>query len=239
MIDESGYMFTWPGEPLNLGKYIELNDHRLKINAICDAPPTFLTFPILYVSYNRAMEIIPPERNRLSFVLVKAAPGVKLQALKASIQAATGLQALTQHEFAWRSIDYYLERTGIPINFGITILLGLIIGGAITAQTFYIFIVENLQQFAAMKAVGVTNSQLLGMVLTQAGIVGTLGYALGIGLTAAFFTITSNQPALKGFHLLPQVMGAIALIITSIILFSILFSLRKVFKLDPAIVFRG
>ncbi len=175
----------------------------------------------------------------MSFVLVKAAPGEDLQILKKRINATTGLQALTQHEFAWRSINYILERTGIPINFGITIVLGIIIGAAITAQTFYIFIVENLKQFAAMKAVGVTNYQLLKIVLTQAAIVGFTGYGLGIGFTALFFKLSADAPALKGFVLHWQVVAGTGVVITFIILFSILFSLRKVFKLDPAIVFRG
>jgi putative ABC transport system permease protein len=209
------------------------------VNAICDANPTFFTFPIVYVSYNTALEILPPTRKRLPFILVKAEQGSDLQEVKKRIMQKTGLQALTQSEFAWRSISYILERTGIPINFGITIMLGIIIGAAITAQTFYIFIVENLKQFAAMKAVGVTNFQLLKIVLIQAGLVGMTGYGLGIGFTALFFKLTADSPALKGFVLHWQVVIGTALVIAVIILFSIFFSLRKVFKLDPAIVFRG
>lgn len=239
MIDAAGYAFTWPEQPLQLGKQIELNDNRLIVNAICDVEPTFFTFPIMYVSYNTAMEVTPPLRNKLPFVLVKAKQGEDLQVLKQKITEQTGLQALTRNEFAWRSINYILERTGIPINFGITIVLGIIIGAAITAQTFYIFVVENLRQFAAMKAVGVTNAQLLQIVLTQAGIVGATGYGLGIGFTALFFKITADAPALKGFVLHWQVVAGTGAVITVIILFSILFSLRKVFTLDPAIVFRG
>ena len=239
MIDSNGYAFTWPGQKQILGKEVELNDNRLVINAICDANPTFFTFPILYMSYETAMAVTPPMRNKMSFVLVKAQPGQDLQELKKQINAHTGLQALTQNEFAWRSINYILERTGIPINFGITIVLGIIIGAAITAQTFYIFVVENLKQFAAMKAVGVTNYQLLKIVLTQAAIVGFTGYGLGIGFTALFFKASANTPALKGFVLHWQVVVGTGGVISVIILFSILFSLRKVFKLDPAIVFRG
>ncbi len=239
MMDRNGFFFTWPGQPLHLGKAIELNDHRLIVNAICDVMPTFFTFPIMYVSYQTALEITPPARNKLPFILVKAASGENLQELKQRISQQTGLQALTQNEFAWRSINYILERTGIPINFGITIVLGIIIGAAITAQTFYIFVVENLRQFAAMKAIGVTNGQLLRMVLTQAGLVGLTGYGLGIGLTALFFKASADVPALKGFVLHWQVVLGTAGVITVIIIFSILFSLRKVFKLDPAIVFRG
>lgn len=113
------------------------------------------------------------------------------------------------------------------------------IGGAITAQTFYIFVIENLKQFAAMKAIGVTNGQLLGMVLTQAALVAAIGYSLGIGLTAMFFKATANAPALSGFMLHWQVMAGTAAIIFVIIMVSIVFSLRRVFTLDPAIVFRG
>lgn len=238
MIDKNGFIFTWPKQPLKIGKQIELNDNRLTINAICDVLPTFFTFPIVYVTYRKALEITPQIRKRMPFVLVKAKKGNDLPGLARRIEKQTGLQALTQDEFAWRSIRYLLERTGIPINFGLTILLGLIVGGAITAQTFYIFVVENLRQFATMKAIGVTNRQLLTAVLIQASIIGSTGYFLGMGLTALFVKFTSNTPALKGFVLHWEVLLGVAILMTIIITISILFSLRKVFKLDPAIVFR-
>ncbi|MFZ4762471.1 MAG: ABC transporter permease [Alphaproteobacteria bacterium] len=239
VMDRNGYIFTWPGQEIKTGKEIELNDHRLIIDAICSASPTFLTFPTMYVSYETAKEITPPQRNKMSFVLVKAAKGVKPEKLAETIHQETGLQALTREQFAWRSINYILERTGIPINFGITVFLGMLIGGAITAQTFYIFIIENLRQFAAMKAIGVTNGQIFSMVLIQAAIVTVIGYSLGIGLTAFFFEATANAPALKGFLLHWQIMAGTAVIIAAIIFLSIVFSLRRVFSLDPAIVFRG
>ena len=239
MIDKNGYIFTWPKQELKIGRQIELNDNRLVVNAICDVMPTFFTFPIMYVSYNTAMDITPPTRNKMPFVLVKARKGQNIDELKKRIADQTHLQALTQDEFAWRSIHYILERTGIPINFGITVFLGILIGGAITAQTFYIFVIENLKQFAAMKAIGVTNRQLLRMVLLQAAVVGGIGYSLGIGLTAFFFKATANAPALKGFVLHWQVMAGTFVVISLIILVSIIFSLRRVFTLDPAIVFRG
>lgn len=239
MMDINGYYFTWPGQKLELGRTIELNDRRLIINAICETNPTFFTFPIMYVSYKKAIELLPPQRNKLPFILVKAKQGEDIQALKKRIETQTGLQALTNNEFAWRSINYILQRTGIPINFGITIVLGAIIGAAITAQTFYIFVVENLKQFAAMKAVGFNNQQLFKLVLTQAVVVGLIGYGIGIGFTAVFFKATAHLPALKGFVLLWQVMAGSFVAIFIIILISIIFSLRKVFRLDPAIVFRG
>ncbi len=239
MVDLNGYHNMWPGKKLELNKHVELNDNRLIINAICDAPPTFATQPIIYVSYNSSIGITPQQRTRMSFVLVKAKPGVDIEQLKKRISDRTGLQALTQNEFAWRSINWVLKNTAVPINFGITILMSVIIGVAITAQTFYIFVVENLKQFATMKAVGVTNRQLLSLVLTQAFIVGMVGFGIGIGFTSLYFRLTANTPAFRAFTLHWQVFVGSFVVIALIILFSILISIRKVFSLDPAIVFRG
>ena len=58
-------------------------------------------------------------------------------------------------------------------------------------QTFYIFVLENLRQFGALKAMGVANLTILRMVLLQAMVVAGIGYAIGIGLCAGFFEITS------------------------------------------------
>ncbi|ESQ88953.1 ABC transporter permease [Asticcacaulis sp. AC460] len=239
VIDRNGFLFVWPKGDFATAKPLELNDNRLNVRGVCNTQPTFLTFPILYVTYDAAMEMTPPQRNKLPFILVKGRAGQSAEDLAKRISDQTGLQALTTSQFQWRSINYYLERTGIPINFGITIMLGAIIGAAITAQTFYIFVVENLKQFAAMKAVGVTNGQLLRIVLTQAGLVGVIGYGLGIGFTALFFFVTKEAPALQGFRLYGEIMAGTAVAIAVIILASILFSLGKVFRLDPAVVFRG
>ena len=86
----------------------------------------------------------------------------------------------------WKTINYYLKYTGIPINFGITALLGFLVGTAIAGQTFYNFTLENLKQFGALKAMGATNGRIVGMILLQATVVGLLGYGIGVGLAALF-----------------------------------------------------
>ena len=143
----------------------------------------------------------------MSFIVAKAQPGVAPDQLAKDISKQTRLQALTSHDFQWRSINHYLTRTGIPINFGITVALGFIVGAAIAGQTFYIFVLENLRQFGALKAIGTTNGQIAGMVLLQAAMVGFIGFGLGIGLAASFFYSTADVPALRDFNLPWQVMA--------------------------------
>src|SRR5262249_60759549 len=108
------------------------------------------------------------------------------------IHAQTGRLALTRQQFFWKTIFYFLGSTGIPVNFGITIALGFIIGVAIAGQTFYLFTVENLKQFGSLKAMGLSNLRVVGMILLQALVVGAIGYGVGMGLTAAFFESTKD-----------------------------------------------
>ena len=67
----------------------------------------------------------------MSFILAQGEPGVPTEEVCDRIQDRTGLMALSQSGFMWRTITYYMKRTGIPVNFGITVLLGFIIGAAI------------------------------------------------------------------------------------------------------------
>lgn len=175
----------------------------------------------------------------MSFILAKTQAHLGPHELSKRIQAQTQLQAMPSREFEWRSVKHYLTRTGIPVNFGITVILGFIVGAAIVGQTFYIFVLENIRQFGALKAIGVTNRQILRMVSLQALVVALIGYGIGIGLCALFFYVTKDAPALKGFRLHWEValgtFGAVMLIILT----SSMASIRRALTIDPAIVFRG
>ena len=81
---------------------------------------------------------------------------------------------------------YYARYTGIVVNFGVAILLGFIIGIAIAGQTFFNFTFDNLPYFGTFKAMGATNQLLTKMIITQALIVGAIGWGIGIGAAALF-----------------------------------------------------
>jgi putative ABC transport system permease protein len=138
------------------------------------------------------------------------------------------------------TISYYLRRTGIPINFGTTVMLGFIIGAAIAGQTFYLFTLGNLKQFGALKAMGTKNVRLIGMVLVQGLFVGAIGYGLGLGATTLIeyimrLRMTTIPPAnFMAWQIPVGTAVAVALIVAG----STLFSLRRVLVLEPASVFK-
>ena len=75
IMDENGYKYLWPHEPLRIGRLLEMNDHRAVLVGICRSSRTFQTFPILYTRYSLALEFIPQERRVMPFVLGGADAG--------------------------------------------------------------------------------------------------------------------------------------------------------------------
>jgi putative ABC transport system permease protein len=231
---------TQPGAkpiPLKVGDTLEINDHRAVVVGICKVTRTFQSQPVIYTTYSRATSFAPRERKLLSFVLVKAATGEAPKALTERIRKNTGLAAYTAQEFKDLSYRYYAKNTGIPINFGIAVALGFVIGCAIAGQTFYNFTLENLRYFGTLKAMGATNGILLRMILLQALMVGALGYGLGVGGASLFGYVLGGTEL--SFRLTKDLLFLSAGAIMVIIIFSALISIRKVMRLEPAIVFKG
>jgi putative ABC transport system permease protein len=243
VIDRVGALFIWGGDKDRpeqfLGRVLELADRRATVVGVAEAGAPFTTFPVAYARYSEALRFAPPPRKPLSYILVRAKPGEDPATLATRITEQTGLKALTWQDWAWQTIRYYLTRTGIPVNFGITVALGFIVGAAVVGQTFYIFVLENLRQFGALKAMGVSNPTLLAMVLAQAGTVAAIGFGIGIGMAATFFEVTTRiNVDLRGFFLPWQMAAITGAAVVVIIVIASAASIRKALTLDPAMVFR-
>jgi putative ABC transport system permease protein len=239
VVDANTAYLIWPDNPSPVGEVAEINDNRVAVRALTSSLPNFTGLPTVYMKYTDAISITPPQRNKLSFVLVGAAAGVDPGELATRINEETGLKALTRDDFAKAGTQFIIENTGIPISFGAAIGLGVLVAIVITALTLAMFVAENLKNFGALKAIGVTNNQLLLMVLSQALLVGFIGYGLGIGGTAAFLYFGQADPSLRGFRALGEIVAGTGALIAVIVVGAALVSVQKVLRMDPAVVFRG
>ena len=238
IIDDVGItnMFANGEDPI--GQRLELNDQRAVIRAVADSIPSFTSQVVLYTNYSQALNYVPGTRNRLSFVLAGANDDISAEALAARIEEQTGLRARTRDEFARDGIDFIIENTGIPLNFGITVALGFIVGVAIVGLTFSLFIRDNIKQFGALKAIGVTNKAIRKMVAAQAALVGLIGYGFGVLGTVGFIHAFSGVPTFKGFYIPLQIPLLSLMAVTIILALTGWIALRNVLKTEPAAVFR-
>ena len=222
---------------MKVGTVFELNDKLARVVAIAKTQKTFTNIPVVYTTYDRALRYVPRERRTLSYVLAKSKDGEPIDEVIQRIRRQTGLGAFTADAFGWKTIGWVLKNTGIGINFGTTIFLGFVVGMAIAGQTFYLFTVENLRQFGALKAMGSSTTTLARMILLQAFTVGITGYGIGIGLATIFGLLTAQEgqlPFLETWPLLLFVFVALLMICS----LSALISIIKLARLEPAIVFR-
>lgn len=229
----------WPDEPLRTGKVLEMNDCRAVVVGVYRASQTWMTQPVVYTRFSQAVFFVPAVRRLMPFVLAKCKPGQPVLEVAHRIHAQTGLKALSKQEFMNLTMMYYLQHTGIPINIGTTVILGFLVGCAIAGQTFYLFTVENLKQFGTLKAMGMSDRRLVGMILTQAMLVGGIGYGMGVGLATLYGIVAQRSMPLLAFFLSWQVVVGTGVAVLLISLISSVVSIHRVLVLEPAIVFQG
>ncbi len=234
---EATRKLSTPERALRLGDELELNEQRAVVSGFVRITPSFDTVPTLYTTYERAIALAPPERKPLTFILVKAADGVDPSALARRIERETGLGARTAPEFSRSTVAYIFGATGIAQNFGLTLGLGFLIGMAVTGQTFFAFVQDNLRYFGVMKAMGATDRRIVGMVALQSATVALQGFGIGAGLSAGIGYLARNSALTirTPFWLLASV--GVAILLIAVV--SALLSVRRILALPPAAVFNG
>ena len=230
--------FSKLGHP-KIGTTFELNDHRGKIVGIARVVSNGLNgTPTLYTTYHRAIEYIPSTRFTLSYVLVQPKNVAAIPGIKRAV-ARLGYVALTRAEFNDQITSYYTYQTGIGTNILLMTVIAFIVGLSISGQTFYTFILENLEKFGALKAIGAKGRELVYMILFMAFFTAMIGYGLGIGMVTLMIELARsrlpNYAAMITFGNLGLAFGMVLLIagISSYI------GIRKVLKIEPFDIFRG
>jgi len=242
-IDQADTVFISPTRgdfvsKLKIGDYLEINEHRVKVVGMINSSKSFTPFSSIYTLYNRAKQISPPSQKHLSFILVKAKNPLLEADLKKLITEQTALKAYSKMEFFWENMSYWAKNTGIPINFGITILLGVIIGVAIAGQTLYSFISENTKELGTFKAIGISNKDLVIMVILQSSAIALIGFGIGVGILSILgFLIPENGDL--AFYTPYQAILWVFLLVYAFCNLASLISIQKILKIEPAIVFRG
>ncbi|PMY16532.1 ABC transporter permease [Pseudomonas sp. MPR-R2A5] len=230
--------FSKLGNP-RIGTSFELNDHRGTIVGIAKVLVGGLTgVPTLYTTYRRAIEYIPTTRFTVSYILLKPRSRGAEAAIEQQV-ARLGYVALTKEAFNQRIADFYIYQTGVGTNILLMTVISFLVGLSISGQTFYTFILENLDKFAALKAIGAKSRELVYMILFMALFTAMTGYGLGIALVTLLISVTRtylpNYAAIITFWNLGLAFGMVLLIAG----FSSYLGIRKVLRIEPYDIFRG
>jgi putative ABC transport system permease protein len=222
-----------------LGTTFEINDHRGVIVGIAKVAVSGLFgTPTLYTTYKRAIQYIPSMRYTISYILVEAKSPDAVPYIKKQVEQI-GYRALTKDEFRRQIANFYIYQTAVGTNISIMTIISFIVGLSISAQTFYTFILENLEKFGALKAIGAKGYELVYMILFQTIFTSLTGYGLGVGLCSLLIAIVKikipDYSALINYTNL----GAAFIMVLIIAAISSYVGIRKVIKIEPFDIFRG
>lgn len=220
-----------------IGDKIEINDRRARVAGFTHRVRTFTQSPYVHTAIKTAREFNNRKDDHASYVLIKVAPGHDPAAVAARLrQRIHDVDVRLAAELSAASSHYWLFTTGAGVSLIMSGILGLLVGGVIVAQTLYASTMDHLGEYATLRAMGGPSGYLNRIVLGQAAIAGTLGYALGIAIVIALVRLSRDSNAS------PQMPWWLAVAIGGVTLTTCLIaslvSLRKVTAIDPTKVFR-
>jgi len=221
-----------------IGDYREILHRRFKIIGTTSGAASFTTAPIVFMDYGSAQELSEILQGRTDYVLVKTAPGADVQAVAAEIRRRLPFNDVhTRESWARKSRAYWVVSTGLGMNMGITVFLGILVGIVVVAQTLYTSAVEHVKEFGTVKAIGGSNWDIYRILGEQAVIAAVVGFVLGGLISLAM------RPVMAKLYLNVLVSPAFAATVfvgtVLMCLGAAMLSFRRVASIDPALVFRA
>ncbi|SPQ01473.1 Putative ABC transporter [Candidatus Sulfobium mesophilum] len=221
------------------GTEFEINDHRGVIVGIARVTSSGLFgVPTLYTTYKRAIQYIPSMRYTVSFIMIEPKSSDAVPYIKKQV-ALLGYEALTKDEFTQKISRFYKYQTGLGINLLLMTVISFVLGLSISGQTFYTFILENLDKFGALKAIGAKGKELVYVILFQATFAALTGYGLGVGVASFLIAMAKLRLPSYAARITYANLGYAFIMVLIIAGFSGYIGIRKVLRIEPFDIFRG
>jgi putative ABC transport system permease protein len=220
-----------------IGDHREILQSRFKIIGTTEGAASFTTAPIVFMDFGNAQELLETLQGKTEYILVKVAPGADVQRVKAAIAERLPFNDVyTRDEWARRSRSYWVVSTGLGMNMGVTVFLGILVGIVVVAQTLYTSAVEHVKEFGTVKAIGGSNWDIYRILAEQAVIAAVVGFVLGGAISLAM------RPAMAKLYLNVLISpGFAAAVFAGTVLMCLgaaMLSFKRVAGIDPALVFR-
>lgn len=217
---------------------VEVNDLRARVIGKTSGFSSFLGSPYVFTSYPDAARYMQLRPERTMFLLVHLQPGAAAADVKRALQARLpNLDVWTRDEFARRARTYWLSQTGAGGAILVAAVLGFFIGLTIVSQSTYATTIENIEEFATLKALGAGNWFIQRVIVTQSFISGIAGYFLGVLITRPLVQASSGTIPWVS---MPWWVPAIVLGPTiAMCVLASLVSVRTALAVEPAKVFRA
>jgi len=218
---------------------VQIGNHNIQIIGIFTLGAAFGSDGNMITSDSTFLRMFPERQpNQIDVGIIHLQPSEDIEQVQADLRASLqkDVVVLTREEFARREKAYWSTSTPIGFIFGFGTLIGFIVGIVIVYQILYSDVSDHLPEYATLKAMGYSNSYLIGVLIQESLILAILGFLPGFVLSTGLYYLTQSATLLPIKMTLTR---AILVLLLTIIMCSASggIAMRKLQAADPADIF--
>lgn len=172
--------------------------------------------------------------------LIRLAPdqAIQAKAIAARLrrQLPIDVDILTKPDFIAREIHYWERNTPAAFVFNLGATIGFLVGMVVVYQIIYSDVIEHFSEYGTLLAMGHPFRRLLGSLVGQGLIIGSLGYPIALGAALMIYEYIGRNTSLA----ITMNLDRVFLVLFSIIAMttsSAFLATSRLRKVDPADVF--
>jgi putative ABC transport system permease protein len=170
--------------------------------------------------------------HTVNAIVARLAPGASLPEVQERIRRWNHLRPFSVAEQTKILTKGMIEKARMQL--GLFRIILLVISAVIISLIIYTSTLDKIKVIATLKLIGAPNRMIIGMILQQSLLMGTIAYALGYG-----FILLSYEKFPRRIVLEPFDLQALFVIVIVICTLSSMVGIRKALKVEPAEAFGG
>ncbi|MBI2592376.1 FtsX-like permease family protein [Candidatus Saccharibacteria bacterium] len=221
---------------VNIGDRIDAAGRQLKVVGFSEGGDLVIT-SFAFTSPEE-LDKIQKLPDAVSQFWVTISPGADSNKVISNIEAALpDVAAVTRAQFV-KNNTKIVSDSFLPVIL-ILVLVSIAVGIAVIGLTIFTSTVEKSKEYGVLKAIGLNNQQLYGIVTRQAMVAGAIGFAIGTGLAFGLSaTVGKYVPQFVSQIRAVDVAWILLLTLTMSVLAAFM-PTRRLARIDPAEVFKA
>jgi len=212
-------------------------DDELEVVGICKNAQRFGN-AIIWTNLETAKKLLYIQ-NESTYLAVKTKKGYYVDDLKDLMKEyEDDVKTYSSEEMKDQLREFLLFDMGMASSIGILVIIGFMVSMIVVSITLYQSVSEKISEFVSLKALGASKSYINGILIAQTFIIVSISYAISI-ITAIILAPMISQVASLAVAVNTSMAVVTYFITLALGIFCSLFSIRKVHKTDPGIIFRA